>query len=66
MQSLGTNKNHATSWDEKKSCKLSGQKNYANSQEKKDHATSQDITKVMQPFGTKKSRNLLRLQKKSC
>ena len=53
-------KNHATSWDQQKSCNLSGQKNHAFSWDKKScnlsgqkkHTTSQD--KKMHYFGTTK------------
>ena len=50
MQPLNTKKNHATSWDEKKSHNILGQKNYATSWDKK----------ITRPLGTKKSRKLLR------
>ena len=43
-------KNHATSWDKK---------NYEISLDKKNHATSWGNTKIKQPIGQKKTRNVL-------
>ena len=49
---LGKKKN-TTSQDKKKSLNLSKQKNHATSQDKKNHANSQDKIKITQHFGTK-------------